>query len=121
MCDFYYNKNHNIRIFILILGLDPAEPHFSNTSPLVRLDPTDADFVTAIHTDCSPFISGGLGISQPVAHIDFFPNGGRNQPGCNEGVFNSITLEKGSFFRGEKIRLFHLYFTNIFAEFIMVS
>ncbi|XP_014218707.1 pancreatic lipase-related protein 2-like isoform X2 [Copidosoma floridanum] len=85
-----------------ITGLDPAEPHFSSTSPVVRLDPTDADFVTAIHTDCSPFISGGLGISQPVAHVDFYPNGGRNQPGCNEGVLNSITLEKGSFFRGIK-------------------
>lgn len=85
-----------------IIGLDPAEPHFSNTSPMVRLDPTDATFVTAIHTDCNPFISGGLGITQPVAHIDFYPNGGRNQPGCNEGVLNSITLERGSFFRGIK-------------------
>ncbi|XP_066603487.1 inactive pancreatic lipase-related protein 1-like [Prorops nasuta] len=85
-----------------ITGLDPAEPHFSNTSPMVRLDPTDASFVTAIHTDCSPFISGGLGISQQVAHIDFYPNGGRNQPGCNEGVLNSITRERGSFFRGIK-------------------
>ncbi|XP_031789464.1 pancreatic lipase-related protein 2 isoform X2 [Nasonia vitripennis] len=101
---------HNLRVQYgyklgRITGLDPAEPHFSNTSPLVRLDPSDADFVTAIHTDCSPFISGGLGISQPVAHIDFFPNGGRNQPGCNEGVFNSITLEKGSFFREAHYRV----------------
>ncbi|XP_020284566.1 pancreatic lipase-related protein 2-like [Pseudomyrmex gracilis] len=85
-----------------ITGLDPAEPHFSNTSPMVRLDPSDATFVTAIHTDCNPFISGGLGITQAVAHIDFYPNGGRNQPGCNEGVFNSITLEHGSFIRGIK-------------------
>ncbi|XP_051161707.1 inactive pancreatic lipase-related protein 1-like [Leptopilina boulardi] len=85
-----------------ITGLDPAEPHFSNTSPMVRLDPTDADFVTALHTDCNPFISGGLGITQPVGHIDFYPNGGRNQPGCDEGVLNSISLERGSFFRGIK-------------------
>lgn len=88
----------------LIPGLDPAEPHFSNTSPMVRLDPTDAEFVTAIHTDCNPFISGGLGISQPVAHIDYYPNGGRNQPGCNNGVLNSISLESGSFFKG-----YHFY------------
>ncbi|CAK9806436.1 Pancreatic lipase-related protein 2 [Anthophora plagiata] len=85
-----------------ITGLDPAEPHFSNTSTMVRLDPTDATFVTAIHTDGNPFISGGLGITQPVAHIDFYPNGGRNQPGCNEGVLNFITLERGSFFHGIK-------------------
>ncbi|XP_012258087.2 pancreatic triacylglycerol lipase-like [Athalia rosae] len=83
-----------------ITGLDPAEPHFSNTSPMVRLDPTDATFVTAIHTDSSPFISGGLGITQPVADIDFYPNGGRDQPGCNEGVLNSITHERGSVIRG---------------------
>lgn len=86
---------------VSIKGLDPAEPHFSNTSPMVRLDPTDATFVTAIHTDCNPLISGGFGITQAVAHIDFYPNGGRNQPGCNEGVRDSITSERGSFVRGE--------------------
>ncbi|XP_076221091.1 pancreatic triacylglycerol lipase isoform X2 [Nomia melanderi] len=85
-----------------ITGLDPAEPHFSNTSTMVRLDPSDATFVTAIHTDSNPFISGGLGITQPVAHIDFYPSGGRNQPGCNEGVIGSITLERGSLFHGIK-------------------
>ncbi|XP_076236592.1 pancreatic lipase-related protein 2 [Calliopsis andreniformis] len=98
----YYFKHTYQHTLGRITGLDPAEPHFSNTSAMVRLDPTDATFVTAVHTDCNPFISGGLGITQPVAHIDFYPNGGRNQPGCNEGVLDSITLERGSFFRGIK-------------------
>lgn len=98
----YFLKHSYENTLGRITGLDPAEPHFSNTSTMVRLDPTDAAFVTAIHTDCNPFISGGLGITQPVAHIDFYLNGGRNQPGCNEGVLNSITLERGSFFRGIK-------------------
>ncbi|EFN77854.1 pancreatic lipase-related protein 2 [Harpegnathos saltator] len=98
----YYLRTSYNHILGRITGLDPAEPHFSNTSPLVRLDPTDATFVTAIHTDCNPFISGGLGITQPVAHIDFYPNGGRNQPGCNEGVLNSISMERGSLILGIK-------------------
>lgn len=46
-----------------ITGLDPAEPHFSQTDPMVRLDPSDAMYVDIIHTDSRPFIKGGeLGI-----------------------------------------------------------
>ena len=32
-------------------GLDPAEPYFQYLPAHVRLDPTDAKFVDAIHTD----------------------------------------------------------------------
>lgn len=42
-----------------ITGLDPAEPHFSQTDPMVRLDPSDAMYVDIIHTDSRPFIKGG--------------------------------------------------------------
>lgn len=42
-----------------LTGLDPAEPHFQSTDPVVRLDPTDALFVDIIHSDATPFIRGG--------------------------------------------------------------
>lgn len=85
-----------------ITGLDPAEPHFSKTDPIVRLDPTDADFVDVIHTDGGLFISGGLGILQPIGHVDYYPNGGVEQPGCKEGVMSYMSKNSGSFYRGIK-------------------
>ena len=68
----------------------------------MRLDPTDATFVTVIHTNSKAFISGGLGIGQPVGHIDFYPNGGQYQPGCDNDVAGSMRLGNGSLVRGFK-------------------
>lgn len=67
-----------------ITGLDPAEPYFQDTDSSVHLDASDAAFVDVIHTDGLPFNSKlGLGVSQPVGHIDFYPNGGQLMPGCS--------------------------------------
>ncbi|XP_047502738.1 LOW QUALITY PROTEIN: pancreatic triacylglycerol lipase-like [Penaeus chinensis] len=63
-----------------ITGLDPAEPYFQHLSPRVRLDPTDAAFVDVIHTDTNSILA--LGLRQPVGHLDFYPNDGGAQPGC---------------------------------------
>jgi len=75
--------------------LDPAEPHFADTETEVRLDPSDAEFVDVIHTDAAAFISGGFGIKQPVGHVDFYPNGGEIQPGCENAMFDSLGDKRG--------------------------
>ncbi|XP_055943005.1 inactive pancreatic lipase-related protein 1-like isoform X3 [Argiope bruennichi] len=65
-----------------ITGLDPAGPYFQDAEPEVRLDKTDALLVDVIHTDGAENLLGGLGISDPIGHMDFYPNGGRRQLGC---------------------------------------
>lgn len=56
-----------------IIGLDPAGPLFSVNTPSDRLHAGDASYVEAIHTNGGAF---GSGIGAPIAHADFFPNGG---------------------------------------------
>ncbi|XP_059168285.1 inactive pancreatic lipase-related protein 1-like [Physella acuta] len=73
-----------------ITGLDPAGPYFENTPAIVRLDPTDALFVDVIHTDAGTLLTFNLGIMQAVGHVDFYPNGGHNQPGCIQSPITSI-------------------------------
>jgi len=58
-------------------GLDPAGPNFEgNADKRVGINPTSGTFVDIIHTDPT------LGTVRDIGHIDFYPTGGRNQPGC---------------------------------------
>ncbi|XP_031220599.1 lipase member I isoform X1 [Mastomys coucha] len=72
-----------------ITGLDPAGPKFSGKPSNSRLDYTDAKFVDVIHSD-----SKGLGIPEPSGHIDFYPNGGKKQPGCPTSLFSGMNFIK---------------------------
>ncbi|KAL3869623.1 hypothetical protein ACJMK2_042288 [Sinanodonta woodiana] len=60
-----------------ITGLDVAGTLFEGLDPVVRLDPNDAEFVDVIHTN-----GHGFGMKSSVGHVDFYVNGGQNQPGC---------------------------------------
>ena len=52
------------------VGLDPAGPHFEFSPTWVRLDPSDATLVDAIHTDGYHYLGFlGLGLMQPVSFI----------------------------------------------------
>ncbi len=48
----------------------------------MKLDPSDATFVDVIHTDGSSTVQLGLGCMEKLGHVDFYPNGGKNQPKC---------------------------------------
>ncbi|ESP00941.1 hypothetical protein LOTGIDRAFT_225572 [Lottia gigantea] len=69
-----------------ITGLDPAGFKFARKSHSGRLSYKDADFVDVIHTNDGTF----LRLGELRCHVDFYPNGGRRQPGCpNVFSFNS--------------------------------
>ncbi|XP_062435710.1 pancreatic triacylglycerol lipase-like [Rhea pennata] len=74
-----------------ITGLDPAQPYFQGTPIEVRLDKSDAKFVDVIHTDSAPTIPNlGFGMSSAIGHLDFYPNGGEQMPGCGKNPISQV-------------------------------
>ena len=64
-----------------VTGMDPAGPNFDlpdlDWVQCLSLDPSDAQFVDAYHTDADVF-----GASSALGHLDVYVEGGLDQPGC---------------------------------------
>lgn len=86
-----------------ITALDPAGPLFTGKPPEDRLDPSDAQFVDALHTDID-----ALGFRQALGHIDYYANGGTDQPGCPLTIFGG-----GSYFKCDHQRSVLLYMESV--------
>lgn len=82
------------------------------------MDQTDAKFVDVYHTDAKSFVRGGLGMQEEIGHVDFFPNGGSDNPGCGQGMSDYIEQERGSFFLGVRqfVSCNHLRAYEFFTE-----
>ncbi|KAH8420269.1 hypothetical protein KR009_008374 [Drosophila setifemur] len=59
-----------------IVALDAALPLYV-LQPFIHVSSFDADYVVAVHTNALL-----KGLFQRLGHVDFYPNGGRFQPGC---------------------------------------
>ncbi|XP_050501360.1 lipase member I-like isoform X2 [Diabrotica virgifera virgifera] len=66
-----------------ITALDPTGPKFdrANVPANSRLDKSDASYVEVHHCDVQ-----ALGVTKPYGHIDYYINGGYNQPGCSSDI-----------------------------------
>ncbi|XP_073451910.1 pancreatic lipase-related protein 2-like [Aquarana catesbeiana] len=107
-----------------ITGLDPAQPYFQDTPIEVRLDPSDALLVDVIHTDASPMLlnlgTGGYGMSQIVGHLDFFPNGGKQMPGCQKSqIFKSPNIDDILDVTSELVACNHIRSTKYYTQTIL--
>lgn len=87
VCGFagrHYKKQTGTKL-ARISALDAARPLFEQSQ--VYVSRTDAVFVDAIHTSSGwTVLQKALGMAKPYGHVDFYPNGGRDQPGCG-GLF----------------------------------
>lgn len=87
-----------------ITGLDPAGPLFESNG--VHLREHDADFVDVLHTSVgsgwTDVVQGRLGMASSCGHVDFYPNGGQQQPGCWR--FTSCSHSKATVFYADSVR-----------------
>uniref|UniRef100_A0AAG5CUT6 Lipase domain-containing protein n=1 Tax=Anopheles atroparvus TaxID=41427 RepID=A0AAG5CUT6_ANOAO len=81
-----------------IIALDPAGPLFAFGQP-DAVSPADGRYVETIMTN-----AGLLGINTPLGQANFYPNGGRTQPGCGADTGGSCAHARAPLFYAESVR-----------------
>ncbi|XP_021707253.1 lipase member H [Aedes aegypti] len=90
-------KHFNGRINTII-ALDPAGPLFS-AGQSDAVSPQDGLYVETIMTN-----AGLLGANEPLGQSNFYPNGGRNQPGCGVDIGGGCAHGRAPAFYIESLR-----------------
>lgn len=82
----YFKNSNGTQKIQRITSLDPAGPVFYRIGSMNQkpINKDDGIFVDVIHTDTRL-----LGAPRSTGTVDFYPNGGRNQPDC---PFNTLDL-----------------------------
>ncbi len=72
--------------------MDPAGPYFCDDEygHDTYLEKTDARFVDIYHTNQGKLTYGNVGCEKTIGHVDFYPNGGYDQPGCPNPIIGII-------------------------------
>lgn len=95
--------------------MDPAGYTYQGSNVHVSQD--DATFVDAIHTSRGTnLLNGEFGMNQDVGHVDFYPNGGSDQPGCStylKGFMALIIRWNGWTIVGEELTFYILPLTSL--------
>ncbi|XP_051893499.1 lipoprotein lipase-like isoform X4 [Pristis pectinata] len=99
-----------------ITGLDPAGPEFEGAEAHHRLSPDDATFVDALHTFTRGSLGRSIGIQQPVAHVDIYPNGGSFQPGCSLSRVLGNMRSQGVYAVADAIKCQHERAIHLFID-----
>lgn len=98
-----------------IAALDAAAPLFINQGIMPSRD--NVKFLEVIHTSASDGsltkdAEGLLGIDRNFGHVDFYPNGGRRQPGCSECKLTS-SYDSSSIFPSSIYIVYFFFFHGV--------
>ncbi|CAG7733235.1 unnamed protein product, partial [Allacma fusca] len=81
-----------------VTALDPALPLFDIAPDDSRVDPSDAQFVDVVHAAGGYLWENGLAFFTPRGDVDFYPNNGRSQPGCEGESFGRCSHQRAPAF-----------------------